>query len=90
MSNGSSSFVPVGAAFTVAPCRGFLAGFFFGLAGGGVDVTSGLEVPSIAAPQNGHDTGSSSRTDWPQEGHVGRSMFDLFGVGAQPRILVRV
>ncbi|GAG21853.1 unnamed protein product, partial [marine sediment metagenome] len=28
----------------------------------------------IDEPQNGHSVASSSSTDWPQEGHVGKSI----------------
>jgi hypothetical protein len=38
----------------------------------------------MAAPQNGQSTASSSRTDWPQEGQVGRDM------RVTPRVMQRV
>lgn len=75
--NGSFSFGP-SAVLSVATRAGEVA--FAGDA-----VAAGELPPLIEAPQKGQSVASSSSTDWPQEGQLGRSMNLVFLVGTGPR-----
>src|SRR5262245_53288168 len=68
--SGRDFAVPPTTAPPFAAC-GFAAGFAAG-------ARAGAAPPFIGAPQNGHSTASSSRTDCLHAGQVGRSILPSF------------